>query len=143
MNAVLPCLLGFALGLGLGVGETLYQAETRYHDGEPRQVVVWVYKSQVVETPVWQRCLMVGLGCGLLGGAAGHRLGAGGRLLPALVGAVLLLGLGRYVESLLPDTHGRAGLRARSSADLFYCLLGAAAGAEASLRVQAQRRARG
>lgn len=125
------------------MGLTLHQVETVDRDGAPRQVVAWVYKNRIVESPAWERCLVVGLGCALLGGAAGNRLGAGGEFGSAVVGAAVVIGLAWYVDSLMPNMHGRVGEQSHESLLLFAGLLGAAAGAQASLNVRSRRRTGG
>lgn len=140
MTLVHPTWIGWTFGLALGLGVSVYQAEPRTRDGRTVQVVAWVYKNQVVETPLWQRCLMVGIGFGLLGAAAGSRIATGGKVLPALVGAILFVGLLQYVGTLLPPDDSRPARQSWVLATLFAGLLGAAAGAEASRRVQTQRR---
>lgn len=142
MKIALLSLVGFSLGLGLGVGLTLRQAEPSMQDGKPHHVVTWVYRNRIVQTPVWERCLVVGLGCGLLGGLAGYRLGAGGEVIPAVVGAVLVIALVQHVETLFPDAPGRAARQTRDLGILFAGLLGAAVGAEVSIRARAGRRGR-
>jgi hypothetical protein len=139
VKTILPTLLGFTLGLGLGAGVTLHQAQPTFRHGEQQYVVAWVYKNQIVETPALARCLVVGLGCGLLGAVAGNRVGAGGGLGPAVTGALLGLGLAMYVDTLLPNWHGQAGRQTHHVTMVFCSLLGGAALADASVRVRENR----
>lgn len=143
MKSSFLTLFGVALGMGAGVALTLHQAQPATRDGQEGQVVAWVRKNKVVETPLWKRCLVVGLACGILGGAAGHRIGAGGGVVPAAVGALVVMGLAQYVEDhLLPNRHGRAGEQSHDVTLLYCGLLGAAVGAGASARVRALRESR-
>lgn len=139
MNVTNATVLGAVVGLAIGVGEAVHHSERLSHDGDSPLVVRWAYKNRIVETPVLIRALVVGLGFAFLGAAAGRRLGEGAGLLPTCVSAVVLVGLAHYVGTLLPNPHGRIGDQARESAMLLAAVLGAALGAEASLRVQTKR----
>jgi hypothetical protein len=136
MNVTLATILGFAVGFAIGVGEAMYHAERQTQDGESRLVVRWVGKNRIVETPLLLRALVVGLGFAVLGAATGRRLGEGAGLLSTCVGACVLVGLAHYVESMLPNPHGRIGEQSRELTLLFAAMLGASLGAEASHRVR-------
>lgn len=124
--------------MGCGVVLTLHQAQPTSQGGDTAYVVPWIYKNRIIYSPLWQRCLVVGLGAGLFGFAIGHRLGRGGGIVAAAVGAVLGLCLAHYFSHLIftPNMFGTAGELSRETTLLFGCLLGAAMGAEASMRVR-------
>ena len=132
MKDVHLTLFGFALAAGVGVCITIYQAKPVIRDGEQRYVVAWVRKNRVVETPVLKRCLVVGLGCGILGGVTGNRIGTGGGVIPTAVGAGLGLGLALYIEGQMPNQHGVIGQQGEHLTRVFGALLGAVVGASAS-----------
>jgi hypothetical protein len=137
---VLATVLGFLIGAGTGVGLCVGQSETRPADG--RRVVAWVYKNRVVETPLAERCLVLGLGLGVLGGVAGYHLGRGAGVVPTAVVAVLVVWLFHHVDSGFPATHGRVSENARTVGLAFAGFLGAAAGSRASLEVRSRSRRR-
>lgn len=139
MNVTSATVLGAVVGFAIGVGEAVFHAERLSQDSDSPLVVRWVYKNRIVETPVLTRALVVGLGFAVLGAAAGRRLCEGAGLLPTCIGAIVLVGLAHYVGTLLPNPHGRIGDQSRESAMLFAAILGAALGAEASLRVRRNR----
>jgi hypothetical protein len=130
----LATILGLMVGVGTGIGLCLDQFERRPSDGQ--RVVAWVYKSRVVETPLRERCLVMGLGLGVSGGVVGYHLGRGAGLVPTAVVAGLAVWLVSHVESGLPQTHGRAGEDTRAAGLVFVGFLGAAVGARASVMVR-------
>ena len=140
MNVTSATILGFALGFAIGVGEAIYHSERQFHDGESRYVVKWVRKNRIVETPLLERALVVGLGFAFLGAMTGRRLREGAGLLPTCIGAIAVVGLAHYLETQLPNPHGRVGEQSRELGMLFAAMLGASLGAESSIRVRARRR---
>jgi hypothetical protein len=135
---ILGSTLGLLVGVGTAVGLCVSQCEPRPSDG--RRVVAWVYKNRVIETPLAERCLVLGLGLGLLGGVAGYHLGRGAGGVPMVVGTLLLVWLVHHVESLFPAAHGKAGEDSRVVALAFAGFLGAAVDSRASLEVRTKFR---
>ena len=106
MNVTGATVLGFAIGFAIGVGEAIYHAERLIQDGESRYVVQWVRKSRIVQTPLLELALVVGLGFAFLGAMTGRRLGEGAGLLPTCIGAIVLVGLAHYLETHSPILTG-------------------------------------
>jgi hypothetical protein len=131
---VVGSALGLLVGVGVAVGLCVSQCKPRPSDG--RRVVAWVRKNRVVETPLAGRCLVLGLGLGILGGVAGRHLGRGAGVVPTAAGAVLAAGLFHHVQSGFPAAHGRAGEDTRTAGLAFAGFLGAAVVSRAALDVR-------
>jgi hypothetical protein len=131
---VVGSALGLLVGVAAAVGLCVSQSEPRPPDGH--RVVAWVRKSRVVETPLAGRCLVLGLGLGILGGVAGRNLGRGAGVVPTAVGAVLAAGLFHHVASWFPATPCKAGEDTRVVGLAFAGFLGAAVASRASLAVR-------
>jgi hypothetical protein len=136
MKSFLSPLIGFALGFGGGVGLTLYQAHPVIRNGEQRYVVSWVRWNKVKETPVVERCLVVGLACGIAGGVIGSRIGVGAGVIATAVGAGLGLGGTLLVWGEVPNRHGTVGEQDRVLGSVLFALLGASLAASASAKLK-------
>ena len=138
MKSFLSPLIGFALGFGGGVGLTLYQAHPVIRNGEQRYVVSWVRYNKVKETPVLERCLVVGLACGIAGGVIGSRIGVvgAGGVIAAAVGAGIGLGGTLLVYGEVPNQHGTVGEQERVLGSVLFALLGASLAASASAKLK-------
>jgi hypothetical protein len=125
--------IGFLFGLTGGVAIPLAQSEVMMVDGEPQRVVAFAKRGRVIEAPVVNRCLWVGLAAAVTGAGVGHFLSQGAHPGAAFLGAVLMASLSAGWRENLPKRYGQAGENTRTSDAFSHALIGALFAAAASV----------